>query len=73
MRPPNAHYIIPGTGLELIDIIEMKLTREEWQAICRASLMQYVWRWDLKGEPEKDLDKAKVYLDWLIESVNEKP
>jgi hypothetical protein len=28
--------------------------------------MKYVWRFDRKNGVE-DLEKAKVYLDWLIE------
>jgi len=66
-RVPVKHYLIPGTELELIDIIQAKakVAKNPWEFFLWASCLQYLWRYDLKGEPGKDLDKAATYLDWL--------
>ena len=71
---PPPHYVIPGTGLELIDIIKAKsrVSLDCWRFFCWASCLQYLWRYDVKGEPGEDLDKALVYLGWLKDAVARK-
>jgi len=68
---PPAHYQIPGTDLELIDVIKSKLSPAEWQAFCWASLIQYAYRCLTKGEAIKDIGKMTTYGAWLAESVAE--
>ena len=69
--PPNcpAHYLVPGTDIQLIDVIKSKMTLAEWRKFCWGSAAQYVFRILDKGEPGKDIGKAKVYLNWLEESL----
>ena len=38
-----------------------------FQDYCKGNVMKYIWRWRDKNGIE-DLKKAKVYLEWLIES-----
>jgi hypothetical protein len=73
-RVPVPHYVIPGLDLELVDIIKAKsrVATNAWEFFLWASCLQYLWRYDLKGEPGKDLDKAIVYLTWLKESADER-
>ena len=66
---PPPHYVIPGTSLELIDVIKASLTEGEFQAACWFSLEQYAYRWFKKGDAENDLSKLLVYGNWLLESV----
>jgi len=66
-REPVSHYLIPGTDLELIDIIKAKMSPAEWRKFCWASALQYVYRLLDKGEPEKDADKGITYLTWFKE------
>lgn len=54
--------------IEVIEYIRDKLTPEEYQGGCTMNVLKYVSRWRHKNGLE-DLKKAKVYLDWLIESV----
>jgi len=66
-RVSVSHYLIPGTNLELIDIIHSKMSPAEWRKFCWGSALQYVWRLMDKGEPEKDADKGITYLTWFKE------
>lgn len=62
---PN-HYT--RGGIECIKAIEASMTPEEFQGYCKGNVEKYIWRWREKNGLE-DLKKAKVYLDWMIESV----
>jgi len=69
--PENpSHYDVPGTGVQLIDIIhsagEQGILRP-WEFFLWSSLMQYAFRFWRKGTPYDDLKKCRVYLDWLID------
>ena len=33
---------------------------------------KYIWRWHYKGKPIQDLEKAKWYIDKMIETLKEK-
>ena len=66
--PP--HYKIPGTTIQLIDVIEAKMSRDEWRRFCWGSALQYAYRVLDKGEPIKDCEKAIVYLTWLKDSYD---
>jgi len=69
--PHPSHYVVPGLGIELIDIIKAKgkIATNCWEFFCWASCLQYLWRFDLRGCPGPDLEKAMVYLTWLSDSV----
>ena len=62
-----SHYTKNG-GIECIDAIRSSMTPKEFQGMCKGNVMKYIWRYRDKNGVE-DLKKAKVYLDWLIESV----
>jgi len=68
---PPPHYVIPGSNLELIDVIKANLNPAEYQAVCWASLMQYAYRWNKKGDAMSDLRKMLTYGNWLMKSVAE--
>ena len=38
------------------------------KASCQGNILKYVWRYQQKGGKE-DLEKAKVYMGWLIDSA----
>ena len=63
------HY---GQGsIECIDYIKDVLTVEEYIGYLRGNLIKYHHRYRYKGKPVEDLEKAKVYLEWLIEVTKE--
>lgn len=66
---PN-HYQI-ADGVEVIDVIKKVLTRSNFtgfQGYCLGNVIKYVLRADLKNGRE-DYEKASVYLEWLIQSM----
>lgn len=55
-------------GVECIEAIEAAMSPEGFQDYCKGNVMKYIWRWRDKAGVE-DLEKARVYLDWLIKSA----
>lgn len=64
-----AHYSMGD--IECIDAIEASMTKEEFEGYCKGNVMKYLWRWRMKGGVGS-LEKAKVYLDWLIITAKKK-
>ena len=58
-------------GIECIDAIKAALGSEGFVAHCQACVMKYSWRYKHKGGVE-DLQKARVYLTWMIEELSVK-
>lgn len=67
-RRPVEHYM--AGGLEVIDILKAKMTREQFQGFLRGNALKYLFRFDQKGTPVEDLKKAKDYTEWLLEEVS---
>lgn len=63
-----SHYTIGG--IETIDYIKAKFTKEQFQAYCLGNCLKYLSRANHKNGVE-DYRKARVYLDWLIENVSQ--
>ena len=61
-----SHYT--AGGIECIKAIEASLSPEGFQDYCKGNVLKYVWRFRQKNGLE-DLKKARVYLNWMIESV----
>jgi hypothetical protein len=67
-RPP--HYT--GGEIECIDAIqEATKGLTGMDAYCTGTAIKYLWRWRLKGAPKQDLEKARWYLNKLLESVDD--
>jgi len=62
--PP--HY--NQTGIECIQAISAA-TDTGFKYYLQGDIMKYLWRFDYKDKPLEDLQKAKWYLDKLIEEV----
>ena len=63
-NPP--HY--NQTGIECIHAISAA-TDKGFKYYLQGNIMKYVWRFDYKDKPLEDLEKARWYLDKLIEEV----
>ena len=57
------HY---GGEIECIQAIKASMSTQQFVGFLKGNVMKYVWRFDRKNGVE-DLEKAKVYLEWLIE------
>ena len=63
-----AHY---KTGsIECIDAIEASLTKEAFRGYLKGNVEKYVWRYETKGNPKQDLEKAQWYLNKLISTYD---
>lgn len=62
------HYT--AGGIETIDFIKAKLG-DGFVPYCIGNVMKYISRYDKKGNPCQDLEKAQVYLGWAIKAVKE--
>ena len=62
--PP--HYA--DSEIECIDAMRSSMTREAFSGYCKGNVIKYLWRFEKKGEGTRDLEKAKVYLQWLIDN-----
>lgn len=68
--PPEDNVNSPDhythNGIEAIDVIEAKLTLEQFQGYLQGSVMKYLLRANYKGKRIEDLKKAQWYLDNLV-------
>jgi len=66
VNSPN-HY---NTGnVECIEAIEESMTPEAFRGYLKGNCMKYLWRYDYKGKPVEDLQKAQWYLARLLGEV----
>ena len=63
-HPP--HYT--AGGIECIDALRAACTGlNGFEGYCTAAAIKYLWRWKKKDNRIQDLEKAKWYIDKLIE------
>ncbi len=61
-----SHY--NQSGIECIAAIQAALG-PNFKYYLQGNIMKYLWRFDYKGRPLEDLEKAKWYLNSLLEDV----
>lgn len=64
-----SHYNQDGS-IECIDAIKASLGKDGFIDYCKGNCLKYLWRYKHKSGVE-DLKKAKVYLTWMIEELDE--
>lgn len=52
--------------IETIDLIKGSLTEEEYKGFLKGNVLKYVCRASFKGNEKEDYEKAKWYLQRLI-------
>ena len=67
--PP--HYT-NGTGIECIDYMRQVLGLQGFIDYCHGNVIKYQHRYNYKGKPVEDLQKAQYYLNKMIEALKEK-
>ena len=55
-------------GIECIDAIRASMSKEAFAGYCKGNCLKYIWRYEDKNGIE-DLQKAAVYLKWLMKEV----
>lgn len=63
-QPGGEHYI-----QYQIQPIEYVLANK--LGFCEGNVIKYISRWDKKGTPRLDLEKAKHYIDFLLDGLDE--
>jgi hypothetical protein len=63
------HYLVGG--LEAIDIIASRLTKEEFIGYLKGSKLKYDLRYPFKGRPQEDLAKSEWYKNKLVEVLRD--
>ena len=62
-----SHY---NTGsIECIEGIQASMSAEAFAGYLKGNCMKYLWRYDYKGKPVEDLQKAQWYLAELIKEL----
>lgn len=61
-----SHY--NQSGIECISAIQAALG-PNFKYYLQGNVMKYMWRFDYKGRPLEDLQKAQWYLNTLLEDV----
>ena len=62
-----SHYV--NGEIECIDAIQAATTQEEFEGFLRGNVLKYLWRCNLKSNKTEDLNKARWYLNRLIEEI----
>ncbi len=64
-----SHYT--AGNIECIDAIKAATTQEEFEGFLRGNVLKYLWRCNLKSNKTEDLNKARWYLNRLIEETEQ--
>jgi predicted DNA-binding protein with PD1-like motif len=63
-----SHYKKGEDLVECIEAIRSSMSLEAYRGYLKGSLQKYTWRYEDKGTPKKDLLKAQVFLQKLIDT-----
>jgi hypothetical protein len=66
VNSPN-HY--NNGSIECIEGIQASMSDEAFAGYLKGNCMKYLWRYDYKGKPVEDLQKAQWYLARLLGEV----
>lgn len=59
-----SHY--NSGDIECIAAIQASMSRDEFQGYLKGNCLKYLWRYQYKGKPIQDLEKARWYLNRLL-------
>ena len=63
------HYTFGG--IETVDYLKAKLTKEEFVGWCRGNALKYLSRAGHKDEELQEYRKAAKYIEWIIDAMKE--
>jgi hypothetical protein len=62
-----SHYT--SGGIECIDALRASMSENEFQGYLKGNIIKYLWRYEHKGKPLEDIQKAAWYLARLENEV----
>lgn len=63
-KDPKSRYYDQG-NIEVLDIIQAKLTPEQWEGYLLGNLIKYSCRANWKGDFSRDIEKINFYSGYL--------
>lgn len=69
----NPKHYTDGCSVECIDMMQTALGWDGVIYFCLGNAYKYLWRHQLKNNPEEDLAKAKWYIDRAIVMAQDDP
>ena len=60
-----------GAGIECIEAIKASMTPDALAGYLKGTVQKYLWRYEKKVNPIEDLKKARWYLDYLINELEQ--
>lgn len=64
-----AHYT--KGAIECLDAIRASMTDSGYLDFLKGQVIKYIWRYQHKGKPLEDLQKAEFYLKRMIELIGQ--
>lgn len=71
-NPVDKPYHYNSGNIECIDYIKEVLGLEGFIDYCHGNIIKYQHRYKYKQKPVEDIEKAKWYLDRMLEALKEK-
>lgn len=65
INTPNHYH---KGDIDIYEIMQAKMTEEEYKGFCKGNVLKYLLRADLKGKPIEDLKKLRFNTDRAIEA-----
>jgi len=72
VNKPDVDHYQHGT-IQSIDYMAASFTPPEFCGYLKGNILKYLARYQHKGAPIEDLNKAQTYLFWLIEFEGNRP
>ena len=69
--PVNSPTHYNMLAIEAIDLIEMSMTKDEFQGYPKGNALKYIIRYKHKGQPKQDIAKGLWYLKKLEGKIDE--
>lgn len=64
------HYASYMPGVSTMTAIRTAMTPEMFYGFCKGNAMKYLMRAERKGVLKSDLEKARVYANWMEEAYD---
>ena len=66
-----SHYMLFDGDIEVIDLVQDRLTEEEFLGYLKGNMIKYHMRAGHKGNLTQDLQKLRKYTEWLLEMTGD--
>lgn len=67
VQQPKHYSSLDGSPIEAMDAVRAQLTKDQFAGWLHGNVAKYLWRYQLKGKPLEDLQKAQFLLAKLID------